>query len=668
MVLFRLLGSLESYLISRKQHDTPQTCTITFDDNYRPAKEKKVPRNRIKYYDEAADEDEEDGDSAGALEAFAKRKGKKGKKLSFDDDDMDEFEEDDEDVDFEDDEDEEDGGRRRKGKKKGKGKDKKKDKQKRSRSRSRARSYDDEYADDDVLDGYDQDADDLELTNYFAKENRKNFLAAYRQIDTDGNGRVDADELAQCLRAVGSDPTPEEVTQLLKENDTDEDGTLDKEEFCELMAKYVQREMESGSKIKQDGVMEAFRKMDKSGDGVLQRKEFIEALRSNDIKISDKEGKSLFKQLDTDRNGIEIDEFEANFKSWSKEDLREFRDSWPPEAYRAFLKVLHGPMKDPTEYLLSFNGMPAGYRVSVLTNVRSRREHKIETALEPSLDPVSNLRVRDLTVAIESRSSSSGGRGKRAPKTQLLAASPSGYLQMRVDIKGAEGVPLPQVKNHRRRIMSRQVRVCMLYDPPYTLGDRFVGNIYTIPAHWDKDKEDEWSFGKRESGLAFAPQHVIVRSDFTRSMEARKWGRKNRGGRSGSRNDDDDDRHNDRRGGRSSSSAERDAEGSDGNEMDKYLNLLIELTVTVKVPRGGISSSRRKKNRKKRRGRRNDDDDDDDDDDDSDDRIMELSCGWATINMGATAMRNVGTMKLPLMAGTPFSSGRFWFGGRLCVW
>ena len=149
-----------------------------------------------------------------------------------------------------------------------------------------------------------------------------------------------------------------------------------------------------------------------------------------------------------------------------------------------------------------------------------------------------------------------------------------------------------------------------------------------------------------------------MRSDFTRSMEARKGGWKGRGTRNGRRENDDDERN----GRRSRDTAEREGEGSEGNEMDKYLNLLLELTVTVKVPRSDVG-----KKRKKRRGKKDRGDDDDDDGGEGSDRIMELSCGWATLNMGTMATRNVGTITLPLSGGTPFSSGWFYLYTGVCV-
>jgi calmodulin len=60
---------------------------------------------------------------------------------------------------------------------------------------------------------------------------------AFRAFDIDGNGRIDREELAQVMKNLGQELTAEEIDAMMKEADTDGDGTIDFEEFKALMAK-----------------------------------------------------------------------------------------------------------------------------------------------------------------------------------------------------------------------------------------------------------------------------------------------------------------------------------------------------------------------------------------------------------------------------------------------
>ena len=60
---------------------------------------------------------------------------------------------------------------------------------------------------------------------------------AFRAFDIDGNGKIDRDELAQVMKNLGQELSAEEIEAMMKEADTDGDGTIDFEEFKALMAK-----------------------------------------------------------------------------------------------------------------------------------------------------------------------------------------------------------------------------------------------------------------------------------------------------------------------------------------------------------------------------------------------------------------------------------------------
>lgn len=62
-------------------------------------------------------------------------------------------------------------------------------------------------------------------------------LAAFRTFDTDGSGRISAEEFRATLEAVGvKHLTDADAAELMAEADVDHDGTIDYEEFVAAMA------------------------------------------------------------------------------------------------------------------------------------------------------------------------------------------------------------------------------------------------------------------------------------------------------------------------------------------------------------------------------------------------------------------------------------------------
>lgn len=57
----------------------------------------------------------------------------------------------------------------------------------------------------------------------FAHETR----AAFNVFDKDGSGTISADELRQVMKSLGENLTDEEIDEMIREADKDENGTID---------------------------------------------------------------------------------------------------------------------------------------------------------------------------------------------------------------------------------------------------------------------------------------------------------------------------------------------------------------------------------------------------------------------------------------------------------
>ena len=76
--------------------------------------------------------------------------------------------------------------------------------------------------------------DEFDKVNDLQKE-RKNLDSAFK----DGSGNISSGELLLVMRALGKNPTEDEVLNLLMKADVDGNGTIDFEEFVKMMKNEV---------------------------------------------------------------------------------------------------------------------------------------------------------------------------------------------------------------------------------------------------------------------------------------------------------------------------------------------------------------------------------------------------------------------------------------------
>ena len=79
--------------------------------------------------------------------------------------------------------------------------------------------------------------DEFDKVNDLQKE-RNNLDSAFK----DGSGNISSGELLLVMRALGKNPTEDEVLNLLMKADVDGNGTIDFEEFVKMMKNEVATE------------------------------------------------------------------------------------------------------------------------------------------------------------------------------------------------------------------------------------------------------------------------------------------------------------------------------------------------------------------------------------------------------------------------------------------
>ena len=142
---------------------------------------------------------------------------------------------------------------------------------------------------------------------------KKEFLA----LDLDGNGDISVQELESLLRSIKRKlrMTENQIMKMVKQTDKNGDGSVDLEEFLNLVETAEQKRVIHKELIQRSGVRKAFMKYDKDGSGSITRDEFRRVvedkyqttMRANQI---DK----LMEAADKDNSGnISYDEFLSAF-------------------------------------------------------------------------------------------------------------------------------------------------------------------------------------------------------------------------------------------------------------------------------------------------------------------------------------------------------------------
>ncbi|TFK68285.1 calmodulin-like protein [Pluteus cervinus] len=128
------------------------------------------------------------------------------------------------------------------------------------------------------------------------------YKRAFTAFDQDGNGKITASELSQAFESLGRHYTQAEIQTQLKTVDANQNGTLEFQEFLELVVLLKQHDVSE--------VREAFKRYDKDGNGRISKKELKEMMLSLGEKLSDAQIDEMIREADANGNGeIELEEF-----------------------------------------------------------------------------------------------------------------------------------------------------------------------------------------------------------------------------------------------------------------------------------------------------------------------------------------------------------------------
>jgi calmodulin len=123
------------------------------------------------------------------------------------------------------------------------------------------------------------------------------FREAFSLFDKDGDGTITNVELGTVMRSLGQNPTEVELQDMINEVDRDGNGTIDFEEFLDMMAKKL-KDGDSEEEIRQ-----AFKVFDKDGNGTISVSELKTVMNSLGERLTDAEIDAMIREADVDGDG-----------------------------------------------------------------------------------------------------------------------------------------------------------------------------------------------------------------------------------------------------------------------------------------------------------------------------------------------------------------------------
>ncbi|XP_078659449.1 calmodulin-alpha-like isoform X2 [Branchiostoma floridae x Branchiostoma belcheri] len=146
------------------------------------------------------------------------------------------------------------------------------------------------------------------------------FREAFNLFDKDGGGDISVKELGSVMRSLGQNPTEQELQDMVRSVDQDGNGTIDFNEFLQMMQKAMKSDVDSEAELK-----EAFRVFDKDGNGFISSEELRHVMTNLGEKLTDEEVEEMIDAADINGDGqIDYEEFAimVDIKNILKNDPR----------------------------------------------------------------------------------------------------------------------------------------------------------------------------------------------------------------------------------------------------------------------------------------------------------------------------------------------------------
>ncbi|KAL8248523.1 hypothetical protein R6Q59_005391 [Mikania micrantha] len=144
---------------------------------------------------------------------------------------------------------------------------------------------------------------------YFS--NSEEIKKVFSRFDSNGDGKISADELVHVMKAIGSETSDEEVKQMMTNIDTDCDGFINLEEFTGFCK---ERSGDRDGEMKE--LREAFELYDLNKNGLISSTELHQILTRLGEKCTNDDCVKMIKSVDSDGDGfVNFEEFKKMMSS-----------------------------------------------------------------------------------------------------------------------------------------------------------------------------------------------------------------------------------------------------------------------------------------------------------------------------------------------------------------
>ncbi|GJQ83704.1 hypothetical protein Trydic_g592 [Trypoxylus dichotomus] len=138
----------------------------------------------------------------------------------------------------------------------------------------------------------------INITEYGLSEDQvAEFKEAFMLFDKDEDGTITMAELGVVMRSLGQRPTETELRDMVNEVDQDGNGTIEFNEFLQMMSKKM-KDADGEEELR-----EAFRVFDKNNDGLISSNELRHVMTSLGERLSEEEVDDMIKEADMDGDG-----------------------------------------------------------------------------------------------------------------------------------------------------------------------------------------------------------------------------------------------------------------------------------------------------------------------------------------------------------------------------
>merc|ERR1712167_471780 len=132
----------------------------------------------------------------------------------------------------------------------------------------------------------------------FSDQDKADFRKNFNLFDKKRTGAIPIGDMGTVLRSLGQNPTEAELAALMEEVDKDKSGTIEFDEFVDLMSRTNKTKEQMEEEIKN-----AFLTFDADGSGFITREELVETLTTMGDPVDEETINGMISEADLDGDG-----------------------------------------------------------------------------------------------------------------------------------------------------------------------------------------------------------------------------------------------------------------------------------------------------------------------------------------------------------------------------